>query len=85
MITITIHNADTRDLFVSVTDNNTRPPAAVLDNARINSGQSTAVQIQEDGSAVGNIQWTATRTDDSSVTKSGSENPSVGDQVDVGV
>ena len=83
MIPINIVNDDSGDLFVTVTDNNTRPPAAVLSNRRINENDSVPVQVQEDGNDRGNISWTATRADDPDRTRTDSETPPANDSVRV--
>ena len=50
MIQIFIENGDgAHDLFASVMDLNTNPPASALDNQRINRNSRTAVSVQDDG------------------------------------
>ena len=63
MITVNLENDDQNDLFVSVTDLNRAGSPVVLNQVRINQGESLAVEIQEDGHGSGKIngprsEWT---------------------------
>jgi len=81
MISISISNDDTVDLFVSVTDENTSPPNT-LPTFRVNVGQSSSIQVQEDGDGKYLIDTVATDAHDSSRTKSVSgQSGSSGDPV----
>jgi hypothetical protein len=69
MISIAIANDDSVDLFVSVTDENTSPPNT-LPTFRVNAGQSSAIQVQEDGNGLFRIDTVATDANDSSRSQS---------------
>jgi hypothetical protein len=62
-IAVGIHNFDLTDLIVSVLDLNLGG-ASVLNNQRINEGDTVPIAVQEDGNGRGNIQWTVQRIDD---------------------
>lgn len=57
MINVTVENSDLRDLFVTVADLNQAVNQVVMDNARMNKGQSRAIAIQEDGDGLGHVSW----------------------------
>jgi hypothetical protein len=69
MISISIVNDDSVDLFVSVTDDNTSPPNT-LPTFRVNAGQSSAIQVQEDGNGLFRIDTMTTDANDSSRSQS---------------
>jgi protein involved in polysaccharide export with SLBB domain len=64
MITINLENADQNDLFVSVTDLNQAGSLVVLNQVRLNQGDTLSVEIQEDGHGSGKVTWAAQRVDD---------------------
>jgi hypothetical protein len=82
-INITLDNTDQGDLFVTVVDQNLAGSPTILTDKRINQGQTFALGVQEDGNGAGNIQWTATRTDDASKTAQHSATPSNSDHVSI--
>jgi hypothetical protein len=83
MITITLENTDQDDLFVSVTDLNQSPPKQVLTRQRINQGDDSPVDIQEDGHGNGRITWQAERANAPNKSAQRTVSPSAGDTVDV--
>jgi hypothetical protein len=84
MVQITLHNADTVDLFVSAIDNQQPGSPTVFPNQRINQGQSSApFSVQEDGQGNFSITSTATDANDQTRTKTEVKTGSAGDQVDV--
>ncbi len=85
MIPIIVHNDDMFDLFVDLVDLNTATPNAVLSGARLNVDQSMPVAVQEDGGNQANVAWTATRADDASIVKSGTEQIGMNAIVDIDV
>lgn len=68
MITVNLENDDQIDLFVRVTDLNRAGSPVVLNQVRINQGESLAVEIQEDGHGSGHIEWAAQQVDHASRT-----------------
>lgn len=83
MILITMHNADTVDLFVSAVDNNQPGSPTVFPNQRLNQGQSSPpFSVQEDGNGQFSITWTATDVSDPARTQSKPKTGGAGDQVD---
>ena len=84
MIQVNVNNNDTADIFVSMVDNNTQPPAQVMNSQRLNA-QSAAVQVslQEDGNGSGNVTWTAVRCADSTISKQETDTPANLDTVQV--
>lgn len=84
MIQITLHNADTVDLFVSAVDNNQPGSPIVFPNQRLNRGQSSPpFNVQEDGNGQFSITWTATDVNDPTRTQTKPKSGVTGDQVDV--
>ena len=67
-ITVMLHNADIRDLFVSVSDLNQSGSPTVLSNLRLNQGQTGSVGLLEDGDGNGNMTWIAQQASDASTT-----------------
>jgi hypothetical protein len=63
MITINVANEDQGDLFVSVTDLNRAGSPVVVNQVRINEGDSLAVEVQEDGHGNGKMTWSALRVE----------------------
>jgi hypothetical protein len=84
MISITICNDDSRDLFVTVWDLN-QPGSPQTMNTRINQGESKPLEVQEDSGGKGNLNWAAVATDDQTASHSTSSpvTPTVGEQVNV--
>jgi hypothetical protein len=80
---IFIENQDMEDLFVSVQDLNTANAKLVLDNQRINRGQSSQADIQPDGNGTGNIHWRVTQAIAGGKTSESDATPSAGDTVGV--
>jgi hypothetical protein len=83
MITVNLENDDQNDLSVSVTDLNRAGLPVVLNQARINQGESLAVEIQEDGHGSGKIEWAAQRVDHPTKTVHRTVTVSSGDTVEV--
>jgi hypothetical protein len=84
MISITLHNADTVDLFVSVIDNNQPGTPTVFPNQRLNQGQSSnPFSVQEDGQGNFSITTTVTDANDATRTKTEVKTGTAGDSVDV--
>jgi hypothetical protein len=86
MITISIVNDDTRDLFVQVWDLN-QPGNPQVMNARINQGSRELLQVQEDSDGKGQINWTVADANDPLTGHSTSSpvTPTVGEEVNVDV
>ena len=82
-INITLDNTDQGDLFVSVVDLNLAGTPTILNNQRINEGESWALGVQEDGDGNGSITWSAQRTDDAARTARHTVSVGSGDTVDV--
>lgn len=82
-IRVTLHNSDVGDLFVSVRDLNQADQSTILDSQRINQDEATPLTVQEDGNRLGNIEWSAIRTDDNTRTARRSVQPAAGDEIDV--
>jgi hypothetical protein len=82
-ITITLHNSDVGDLFVSVADLNLAGGPLILTNQRINADQTFPINVQEDGNGSGNVTWSAQRADDASKTAQRTTQVSSGSTVDV--
>jgi hypothetical protein len=83
MITVNVDNEDQGDLFVSITDLNQAGSPRVLDQVRINQGESLAVEIQEDGHGSGKIAWAAQRVDHPTRTVHRTVTATSGDTVEV--
>lgn len=83
MITVNLENDDQNDLFVSVTDLNRAGSPEVLNQVRINQGDSLAVEIQEDGHGAGKVAWAAQQVDDPTRTVHRTVTVSSGDAVEV--
>jgi len=84
MINITLHNADTVDLFVSAVDNNQPGTPIVFPNQRLNQGATSAVfSVQEDSSGNFSITATAVDVNDPTRTNTQQHSGSSGDSVDV--
>jgi hypothetical protein len=84
MISITLHNADTVDLFVSAIDNNQPGLPTVFPNQRLNQGQtSNQFSVQEDGQGNFSITTTATDVNDATRTKTEVKTGTAGDSPDV--
>lgn len=83
MIQIQVLNEDTDDALVTMVDNNASPANTVLNNQRINGGQTVSnIAIQEDGSGNGNVSWTSTSVDGTE-SNTGSATPSYNSTVTV--
>jgi hypothetical protein len=63
VITIKVANDGQGDLVVSITDLNQAGSPRVLNQVRIDQGESLAVELQEDGHGSGKIAWAAQRVD----------------------
>jgi hypothetical protein len=83
MITVNFENDDQNDLFVSVTDLNRAGSPVVLNQVRINQGESLAVEIQEDGHGNGKVTWAAQQVDEPTRTVHRTVTVSSGDTVEV--
>jgi hypothetical protein len=83
MITVNVDNDDQGDLFVSITDLNQAGSPLVLNQVRINQGESVTVEIQEDGHGSGKIAWAAQRVDHPTKTVHRTVTVTSGDTVDV--
>jgi hypothetical protein len=84
MINISLHNADSVDLFASAVDNNQPGSPTVFPNQRLNSGATSAVfAVQEDGSGSFSITTTVADVNDPSKTTVEQHSGSSGDSVDV--
>jgi hypothetical protein len=83
MITVNVDNEDQGDLFVSITDLNQAGSPLVLNQVRINQGESLAVEIQEDGHGSGKIAWAAQRVDHPTKTVHRTVTVTPGDTVEV--
>ncbi len=65
-IIATLNNWDLADLFVTVIDLNL--PGTILDNVRINEGQSIQIGVQPNRNGTGDITWQVQRVDEPDVT-----------------
>jgi predicted RNA-binding protein with TRAM domain len=83
MITVNLENDDQNDLFVSVTDLNRAGLPLVLNQVRINQGESLAVEVQEDGHGSGKVAWAAQQVDYPTRTVHRTVTVSSGDTVEV--
>lgn len=83
MISITIHNREAHDLYVTVMDLNSRETPIALNQGRVNGGYERQIDIEEDGRGIGNIHWHVVNALNATETGDGNANPSIGDQVDV--
>ena len=83
MITSTLENQDQGDLFVTVKDLNQAGEPEILNNQRINQGESRLLDIQEDGRGTGRIRWLAQRTDRPQKTAQHVATPETGDTVEM--
>lgn len=68
-IDIEIKNGDNNDNFVTVRDRNRAGSPIVWDQNRLNGGTSGLCSLEADGSGLTKCQWTATRTDDQTETR----------------
>lgn len=82
-ISISLHNTDVGDLYVTVQDLNRSGSPIIIDSQRINRDQRFSIDVQEDGSGSGNIVWSAQRTDDDSKTATHPATPRSFEIVDV--
>jgi hypothetical protein len=82
MISITIQNGDSADVFVTVTDNDSAPASEVMNNQRLNYASAPVqLQITENAAGRGNIDWKAVRCDDATIYNQSNAAPSDGDLV----
>jgi hypothetical protein len=85
MISITISNTDSQDLFVQVWDLN-QPGSPQVLNSRINQGSSQPLQVQDGSDGNGNINWAALAANNPTpgqVPTTSQTTPSDGDTVNV--
>ena len=60
---IKVTNDGTKDVVVTIYDNNVRPRKVIIENAHIGGFSSVPVNVIADETGMGNITWTATSSD----------------------